>query len=128
MGPLIRAVCAVLAIAGLAGTGAALAQRQKNADPVKLLAKAQNVVQTMTDRLRIEIATEVGAEEARSLSRNIGQTTPWYLSRFVTERIQQVPGTSGLRLRLPIAIAFDLARDFGGISPRVRPDNLCRHP
>ncbi len=75
----------------------------------------------------MEITIEADPQKARSVLGLIGQETPRDLAGFVKEGVEQIPGACGLDLGLTIALALYFSRNFRGIIPGVRPDNLRRN-
>ncbi len=66
MGPFVRAISAAFGICCLFAAGPAVAQKDKSGDTTLLLTKARDIVQMLSDRLRIEIATALKAGPASS--------------------------------------------------------------
>lgn len=66
MGPFVRCLMAAFGLICLAAAGPASAQKDKSPDTALLLAKARDIVQMLSDRLRIEIASALKEGPASS--------------------------------------------------------------
>ncbi|MFM9939855.1 MAG: DUF3365 domain-containing protein [Hyphomicrobiaceae bacterium] len=85
MGPYFRAVSLAWAIVGLAAAGSALAQKDKPGDAALRLAKARDVVQTLSDRLRLEITLALKAGPAANAIGVCQTTAPGLTSALADE-------------------------------------------